>query len=109
MMNTRCEKETLTEEMVMHIIIQSTTVLYDMMVTYLAEQNRNDRSDWIINGSRFINITFLANVSLQSTISVRTSDVICLKGTYSRSCLYVPMDAQNIGYMEQFLKTAHLI
>ena len=44
-------------------IIQSTTVLYDVMVTYLAKQNCNDSCDWIINSSRFIGAAFITKVS----------------------------------------------
>ena len=56
-------EEMLTVDCYAHII-QSMTILYDVMVPYLAEQNCNSSSDWIINSGRFISVTYLGKVSL---------------------------------------------
>ena len=61
MMNTRTEKKTLG----LKVIVQSTTILSDVMVTYVTEQNCNDSSDCIINGSRFTCVTFIGYNTMQ--------------------------------------------
>ena len=57
-------------------VIQSMTVLYDVMATYLAEQNRNDSSDWVINGSRFTSVTFIALIHAEDVNIVIASSPV---------------------------------